>query len=208
VTNHQVQRSGVPWIPIIIIGLAIILTGLALWFFLLRGRGTAEGPPPPAGESEAPVIRAAESSPTATAAAQAPAQSGQAPGRPAQTPAQPAQAPAQPVQAAPQPAQAPARPAQAASLPAQAPARPAQAAPQPAQAPARARTSPPVASYRAPPVIPPEGVLYTIRWGDTLWDIAAAFYRNPWLYTRIARYNNIADPDHIVSGTSLRILPK
>ena len=50
-----------------------------------------------------------------------------------------------------------------------------------------------------------EGIRYQIRWGDTLWDIADTYYRNPWLYPRIAKYNNITDPDFIVSGTYITI---
>ncbi|HOJ99381.1 MAG TPA: LysM peptidoglycan-binding domain-containing protein [Termitinemataceae bacterium] len=72
----------------------------------------------------------------------------------------------------------------------------------------RKRPPAPVSRYRAPTTIPKEGVLYTIRWGDTLWDIAEAFYRNPWLYPRIARFNKIKNPDHIISGTTIRIPPK
>ena len=72
----------------------------------------------------------------------------------------------------------------------------------------RRRPPPPVASYNVPAVIPPGGVEYRIRWGDTLWDIADAFYRNPWLYTRIARHNNIRNPNHIISGTVIRIPPR
>ncbi|MDR1301294.1 MAG: LysM peptidoglycan-binding domain-containing protein, partial [Treponema sp.] len=46
------------------------------------------------------------------------------------------------------------------------------------------------------------------RWGDTLWDISEAFYRNPWLYPRIARFNNIRRPDLIVAGSVIRIPPR
>jgi nucleoid-associated protein YgaU len=74
--------------------------------------------------------------------------------------------------------------------------------------PIRTRPAPPVASYRVPTTIPPGGVAYTIRWGDTLWDISEAFYRNPWLYTRIARFNNIGNPDIIISGRIIRIPPR
>ncbi|MDR0444407.1 MAG: LysM peptidoglycan-binding domain-containing protein [Treponema sp.] len=70
------------------------------------------------------------------------------------------------------------------------------------------RPPPPVASYKVPATIPKEGVAYRIRWGDTLWDIAEAFYRNPWLYPRIARHNNIRNPDLIISGRTIRIPPK
>jgi hypothetical protein len=81
------------------------------------------------------------------------------------------------------------------------------AAPPPAPAAQPRRTRPPVASYRVPQVIPREGAAYRIRWGDTLWDIAEAFYRNPWLYPRIARFNRIRNPDLIISGTTIRIPP-
>ncbi|MDR1251660.1 MAG: Hsp70 family protein [Treponema sp.] len=76
------------------------------------------------------------------------------------------------------------------------------------QAAARGRPPAPVLSYKVPATIPPEGVSYTIRWGDTLWDISAAFYRNPWLYPRIARFNNIRNPNLIISGTTIRIPPR
>jgi len=83
-------------------------------------------------------------------------------------------------------------------------------APPPARSPTAARKRPPapVSSYKVPAVIPKNGVAYQIRWGDTLWDISAAFYRNPWLYPRIARYNNIRNPDLIISGKTIRIPPK
>ncbi|MDR2634041.1 MAG: LysM peptidoglycan-binding domain-containing protein [Treponema sp.] len=78
----------------------------------------------------------------------------------------------------------------------------------PAVAPNRNRPSPPVASYKVPATIPRSGVPYRIRWGDTLWDISEAFYRNPWLYPRIARFNNIRRPDRIVAGRIIRIPPR
>ena len=73
---------------------------------------------------------------------------------------------------------------------------------------ARVRPPAPVMSYNVPATIPREGVNYTIRWGDTLWDISAAFYRDPWLYPRIARHNNISNPNYIISGRTIRIPPK
>jgi hypothetical protein len=72
----------------------------------------------------------------------------------------------------------------------------------------RDRPEAPVASYKVPQTIPREGAPYRIRWGDTLWDISEAFYRNPWLYPRIARFNNIRNPDLIISGTTIRIPPR
>jgi len=68
--------------------------------------------------------------------------------------------------------------------------------------------NPPVASYNVPATIPREGVNYRIRWGDTLWDIAEAFYRDPWQYPRIARHNNIRNPNLIISGRTIRIPPR
>lgn len=72
----------------------------------------------------------------------------------------------------------------------------------------RTRPPAPVSSYKVPLTIPKEGARYKIRWGDTLWDISEAFYRNPWLYPRIARFNKIRNPDLIISGTTIRIPPK
>jgi len=71
----------------------------------------------------------------------------------------------------------------------------------------RERPPAPVLSYRVPAVIPPNGVEYRIRWGDTLWDIAAAFYRDPFQYPRIARHNGIRDPNFILAGFIVRIPP-
>jgi len=80
----------------------------------------------------------------------------------------------------------------------------------PAPKPVVTKTRPPapVLSYKVPSVIPKGGVSYKIRWGDTLWDIAAAFYRNPWLYPRIARFNNIKNPNLIISGRTIKIPPR
>lgn len=72
----------------------------------------------------------------------------------------------------------------------------------------RKRPLAPVASYKVPATIPKDGVDYKIRWGDTLWDISEAFYRDPWLYPRIARHNKIRNPDLIISGRTIRIPPK
>jgi nucleoid-associated protein YgaU len=80
------------------------------------------------------------------------------------------------------------------------------AAPAPAAAPAPVAVATPAPT---PPAAPPadEGVWHTIKWGDTLWDISAAYYRNPWFYPRIARHprNNIQNPDRILAGFKLFI---
>ena len=49
------------------------------------------------------------------------------------------------------------------------------------------------------------GLWYEIKWGDTLWDISATYYRNPWLYPKIAKENSITNPDVIFAGTKLFI---
>ena len=48
-------------------------------------------------------------------------------------------------------------------------------------------------------------VRYRIKWGDTLWDISDSYYKNPWKYPKIARYNGIKNPDLIISGTDILI---
>ena len=53
----------------------------------------------------------------------------------------------------------------------------------------------------------PKTVKHHIRWGDTLWDIADAYYKNPWLYKKIAKANGIKNPDLIISGNDI-IIPE
>lgn len=50
-----------------------------------------------------------------------------------------------------------------------------------------------------------KNITYKIKWGDTLWDIAQSYYNNPWKYHKIAKYNGIKNPDHIISGTTITI---
>lgn len=58
-----------------------------------------------------------------------------------------------------------------------------------------------------PPVVEekPADITYKIKWGDTLWDIADTYYKNPWRYKYIARFNKIKNPDYIISGTYITI---
>jgi hypothetical protein len=178
-----------PWWAVIIVGLVIVAVCLVLWFFLFREQKDAE--------------------------TQGLSQSVTTPAEPAVPPASPApeiqsSAPvsASPVSTTPDPVAPPP------------PAAPLVASPPVIQAPvateretlvrtyARNRPVPPVTSFNVPTVIPRDGFRYTIRWGDTLWDISEAFYRNPWLYPRIALFNNIRNPDRIISGTTIRIPPR
>jgi chemotaxis signal transduction protein len=97
----------------------------------------------------------------------------------AQAPSQQAAAPAAPAQlapaAAPQQTPAPAAPPQQASAPA--------AAPQPANA----------------------AAMYTVKVGDTLWDIAQRFTGDPLNYHNIAGKNLIKNPDLIFPGQTLQV---
>jgi hypothetical protein len=196
--GQAARKKKFPW-PLLIIAGALLLTlGGLLWFFFFTSRGIA---------IRSGLRRSASTAPASPAQTQTPA----TPAPPVQTSvAPPVQAPvappAQPPAASPTPATAvPEQPAatpviSAAQQPPRAAAREAQAN--------RTRTLPPVASYKVPQTIPRGGAPYTIRWGDTLWDISEAFYRNPWLYPRIARFNSIRNPDLIISGRTIRIPPR
>ncbi len=82
-------------------------------------------------------------------------------------------------------------------------------------------TPPPVAEDSAePPVAVPvaeaepaapepapsaKAVKYKIKWGDTLWDLSETYYRNPWLYKKIATHNKIRNPNLIIAGAYIEI---
>jgi flagellar basal body-associated protein FliL len=180
-----------PLLLMILAALIVIAVALLLWLFFFQGISPVTVLTRPdviltqirPVESAAPTVQAtaptAQSPPVSQSASQPTAPAAQT----AATPAQNATAP--PVIQSP--AQAPASVASATS---------------------RQRPPAPVASYNVPSVIPKEGVSYRIRYGDTLWDIADAFYRNPWLYSRIARFNNIRNPDLIISGTTIVVPPR
>ena len=90
-------------------------------------------------------------------------------------------------------------PATAAAAPAQpgAATKPASPAPAPAPAPAAAPAPAPASAAGS--------ITYRIKKGDTLWDISATFYRNPWLYPKLAKANSIPNPDLIFAGTRIVI---
>jgi len=48
-------------------------------------------------------------------------------------------------------------------------------------------------------------IQHLVKWGDTLWDLAGFYYRNPWLFSIISDANHLENPDFIVSGTYLDI---
>ncbi|MDR2739872.1 MAG: LysM peptidoglycan-binding domain-containing protein [Treponema sp.] len=206
--QHSRKKSS-PWILVSIAATLLLLIGGLLYFFFLNDRGIAirtglihrpavSAPEPPVPAAAVPAAPAAQ---TTTAPA---TQTATVPAAPAaqtttaSAPAPVAQAPSVPAPAAP----APAVPVISSSQQI-----PRAEVPRAAQ-PSRTRTLPPVASYKVPQTIPRGGASYIIRWGDTLWDISEAFYRNPWLYPRIVRFNNIRNPDHIISGTVIKIPPR
>jgi nucleoid-associated protein YgaU len=162
----------------LIAGLVIIIACLALWFFLLRVKLSPEQQ-----KTRTPTESTVPVTPLPSQTAQ---------------PVVPAQAPAAPVTPPP-----PASPPPVIQAP------PAVSRPAAPSRPVANRTRPaaPVSRYKVPDSIPPNGAPYKIRWGDTLWDIAEAFYRDPWQYRRIVRFNNIRNPNLIVSGTTIRIPP-
>ena len=83
--------------------------------------------------------------------------------------------------------------------------------PAPARSPAKENEIVVPPTPQVVPVVPaakPESkknISYKIKWGDTLWDISDAYYRNPWKYRKIANYNRIRNPDHIIAGTTIII---
>src|SRR5581483_2653268 len=74
---------------------------------------------------------------------------------------------------------------------------------EPAPPPPAAAPPPPAAQTQAPQA--PADRTYTVQAGDTLWDIATRYYGDGRQYPKIARANNIADPDVINIGVVLKI---
>ena len=66
-----------------------------------------------------------------------------------------------------------------------------------------ASEAPPTAAAGA--AAPAGGAEYQVRRGDTLWDISSTYYRNPWLYPKIAKANDIRNPDLIFAGATIFI---
>ena len=80
------------------------------------------------------------------------------------------------------------------------------ATPPPAETPAAETPAATVVEEPAAPVQPepaPEAkeTKLKLKWGDTLWDISEAYYKTPWLYSKIAKFNKIKNPNLIIAGT-------
>ena len=215
-SGGEKKKKGFPWLLVVLAALVLTAVALFLWLFFSQGLT----PIAAFKKLAAPVLQSRSVEPTAPAVQMA-VQPTQAQSEPqitqnATAPAVQMTAPA--VVSAPQtaqptvPVQTTAPEVQAAAAPAQSPAptAPAVQMPPPANTASANRQKPPapVASYNVPAVIPKEGVPYRLRYGDTLWDVADAFYRNPWLYTRIAQFNNIRNPNQVISGTTIIVPPK
>lgn len=69
-----------------------------------------------------------------------------------------------------------------------------------AQAPAQ-----PQAVQTPKPAAAAPAATYRIKRGDTLWDIASTYYRDPWMYVKLAKANSIPNPDLILAGTKIVI---
>jgi LysM repeat protein len=221
------------WALGILLGMLVLFVFLVLFFFISRdknmlGRGgirsreilfAAQNSAQPSVKTDAPAVPAArpatesaapedpaDSDPAAQAAAESAAPEDPVDSDPAAQAAAEAAVPEDSVDSDPLPeSQSPAPQAEAAPQPPPVIEAPAQSSP---PAVVSRRRNPPVASYKVPASIPQGGAVYRVRWGDTLWDISEAFYRNPWLYPRIARYNGIRNSDLIVAGTTIRIPPR
>jgi len=88
------------------------------------------------------------------------------------------------------------------------PQQPAAVTPAPPQQPAAVTPAPPQqpAAAGTQSIVAEQTGRYEIRQGDTLWDIANAFYRDPFLWPLIWKSNpSINDPDLIYPGTALVI---
>jgi nucleoid-associated protein YgaU len=187
-TPNEEQQKKFPWALIITAGFALILLCLGLWFFLFRDRSRPETPLNKT-EQAAPPVESAPAALDSTAGEESVPAEQSSPKAASTGTVQPDGA--NPGVSGPD---GNARPAVIDTPPRAS-----------SPAPSRERQDAPVYSFKVPQTIPPEGISYTIRWGDTLWDIAEVFYRNPWLYPRIVRYNNMGNPNLIVSGTKITI---
>src|SRR5512145_88127 len=81
-----------------------------------------------------------------------------------------------------------------------------EAAPPAEEAAAPVEGSAPAAADGQGAVAPPD--TYTVRPGDTLWDLAGRFLNNPWYWPKVWSYNpEITNPHWIDPGQLLRFFP-
>ena len=118
--------------------------------------------------------------------------------------AKPESSPVVTAQSAPAPAVAKIEPPAPAPEAAQAPVQ----AAEPAPAPEPAKVAPAPEAPKKDITFRKPGVTHKIKWGDTLWDLSYSYYRDPWVFMRIAKINKIKNPDLIICGHKLWIPAK
>ena len=193
-SESQRERHGLPITAFVGGAVVLIVLGALLWMFLRSPAAVSKAPAAPAVaakpvESKTPAATAAPApKPTAAPAASAVSPAAKTAAKPA-APPEASAAKAGSTQTTPA---AKATEAAPATKPAMAP--PTKAGAKPAAAPTKAEPA-------------PAGKRYRIKWGDTLWDIAWASYRDPWLYPRIVKANKLRNPDRIMAGTWI-VIPR
>jgi len=66
---------------------------------------------------------------------------------------------------------------------------------------------PPPPNAQPTPVVPP-GQDYTVKTGDTLWDISGSYLQSPWFWPKLWSYNpQIANPHWIYPGNDIHFYP-
>ncbi len=66
---------------------------------------------------------------------------------------------------------------------------------------------PPAANAQPTPIVPP-GQDYTVKHGDTLWDISGSYLQSPWFWPKLWSYNpQIANPNWIYPGNDVHFYP-
>ena len=184
--EEQHPRRGIPvWLLVILILLGI--AALVLGILLLTKKNLAEEEHPMAIQPDTTTVIPSEKSPTQESVDPVPA-----PSLPAEEPVTEPPAP-QPTGSAPIEQSVPSQPVQEE---------------QPVKQETPVQQTKPAVKEPAASVSAQKAIRYKLRWGDTLWDLSETYYRNPWLYTKIATHNKLKNPDLIISGTYIEIPPQ
>lgn len=184
--EEQQPRRGIPvWLLVILILLGI--AALVLGILLLTKKNLAEEEHPMAIQPDTTTVIPSEKSPTQESVDPVPA-----PSLPAEEPVTEPPAP-QPTGSAPIEQSVPSQLVQEE---------------QPVKQETPVQQTKPAVKEPAASVSAQKAIRYKLRWGDTLWDLSETYYRNPWLYTKIATHNKLKNPDLIISGTYIEIPPQ
>ena len=204
--EEQPKKRGLPvWLLILLILLGI--AALVLGILLLTKKTFAEDDRPAVVQPAEATVIPSEKPPVQEPAAAVPE-----PSLPADKPVTepPAPEPAAATQTIPSEQSNPPAPVEP-----PAPQQPVQQEPPAPQQPTQQEPTQPSVQQPKPNVQEPaasaaaqKAIRYQLRWGDTLWDLSETYYRNPWLYTKIAKHNKLKNPDLIISGTYIEIPPQ